>query len=61
MCSIFLAVIHNLLLGENKGPEGLGKNLQNLDSMNQGRKNENYVLSTFRHLRISYRLLLVQV
>jgi hypothetical protein len=26
MCSIFLAVIHKLLLlGENKGPDGLGK------------------------------------
>jgi hypothetical protein len=51
-----------LLLLEKPGPGGFRqKKLQNLDSMNQGRKNENYVLSTFRHLRISYRLLLVQV
>ena len=47
---------------KKSGPRGTRqKKVQNLDSLNQGRKNENYVLSTFRHLRISYRLLFVQV
>lgn len=33
MCSIFLTVIHKVfLLGEKKGPEGLGKKLQRKDS-----------------------------